>query len=159
MRLERLAEDFKGASDELRRPVTLQEIADECGVPVGELNRAMLAEGSEAYLPPPRFWKGDLAFLARQRAGELVELADELEASAFAPPSEDEVEEIGSMIAARFDQILQPKEELAHIEKRREDFEARREEIEKRRAARKRQQSENLDELNQMFLNGILRNR
>jgi hypothetical protein len=171
MDLEKAAEDFKTASDELRRPVTYLEMANECGISVESLQRAMLEESSQAYVPPPRFWKGDLAFLARQRAAELVELADELEASAWAPATEEELEEIGSMILTQFDQLIKPAEGSVHLrerrgdieeqrpgfEERRADFENRRADIEKRREERKKRRAEELDELNQMFQRGILR--
>jgi hypothetical protein len=169
MYFEKAAEDFKTASDELRRPVTFQEMANECGVSVESLQRSMLAETSQAYLPPPRFWKGDLAHLARQRAAELVELADELEASAWAPVTEEELEEIGSMILTQFDQLIMPAERSAGMddrpadverrqagfEERRADFEERRADIEQRRAERKKRRAEELDELNEMFRRGI----
>jgi hypothetical protein len=165
MDFEKAAGDFKAASDELRRPVTYQQMADECGVSVESMQRAMLWEGSDAYLPPPRFWKGDLAYLARQRAADLVELADELEASAWAPATEKELEELGSMILNKFDQIVQPEggsgdglsDGPAEIERRRADFEERRAEIEKRRAERKEQRAEELSELDAMFKRGILK--
>ncbi len=172
MDLEKATEDFKTASDELRRPVTLLEIANHCGISVESIQRAMLWEGSDAYLPPPRFWKGDLAYLARERAAELVELADELEASAWAPATEVELEEIGSMILTQIDQMIRPadgwadkKEPLADIEKRLVDMilpaegsadtKERLADIEKRQADRKKQREEELDELNAMFRRGI----
>ena len=157
MDLEKAAEDFKTTSDELRRPVTLLEMANECGISVQSIERARLEEGSGAYLPPPRFWKGELAYLARERAAELVELADELEASAWAPATEEELEEIGSMILTEFDKITQPADGSADVEKRRVGIEERRADIEERRADRKKRRAEELAELNAMFHRGRLK--
>jgi hypothetical protein len=148
MDFEKAAEDFKTASDELGRPLTHQEIANECRVSVESIQSAMLDEGSDGYQPPPQFWRGDLAYLARERAAELVELADELEASAWAPATEEELEEIGSMILTQFDQITQAADGLADSEKRLADKEKRRADREKRRA-------EELAELNEMFRRGL----
>jgi hypothetical protein len=156
MDLERAAEDFKRASDELRRPVTLEEIARECGVPVEDLRRAMLVEDSDAYRPPPPSWKEDLAYLARERAAELVELADELEASAWAPATKQELDEIGSIILNRFEGIRDPGDDTAveeegraetdeppaAIEERQEAFERKWAEIATRRADRKARREE-----------------
>jgi hypothetical protein len=170
MDFQKVAEDFKSASDELRRPVTLEEIARECGLSVDSLCRAMLFASSEAYLPPPMSWREDLAFLARARAAELVELADELEATAWAPATEEELEEIGSIILNRFESIKEPggdgtlgmgegttppDEPPTLIEERQEDFEKRWAEIEERRADRKKQREEESAKLNQLFLQGI----
>jgi hypothetical protein len=176
MEIEQAADDFRSATDELRRSVTLEAIARACGLPVDRLFRAMLVEASDANLPPPPSWREDLASLARERAAELEELADELEASAWAPASEEELEEIGSLILNRFEGIGRPGEEGAApesvgtgideppalVEERQEDFEKRWEEIERRRAERrkrredrKRQQEEEITRLNQQFLRGI----
>lgn len=169
MDLEKAADDFKTASDELRRPVTYLEIANQCGVSVESIQRAVLWEGSDAYLPPPRFWKGDLAYLARERAAELVVLADELEASAWAPATEEELEEIGSMILTQIDEVLQPtagsvdiqlrREDterlLADTERRLADTEKRRADMEKRRADREERREVELAELNAMFQRGL----
>ena len=176
MEIEQAAEDFRSATDELRRSVTLEAIARACGLPVDRVFRAMLVEASDANLPPPPSWREDLASLARERAAELVELADELEASAWAPATEQELEEIGSMILTRFEGIERPgeggaaaenagtgiDEPPALVEERQEDFEKRWDEIEKRRAERRkrrderrRQQEEEISRLNQQFLRGI----
>lgn len=164
MDFEQIARDFTASVDELRRSITVHEIAKECGVTLESIQNAMLEEDSKAYVPPPRFWQGDLACLARERAEELVELADELEACAWAPATEEELEEIGSMILSKFDEILQPGAELAEVGNRREaiedrlaEIEARREEVEARRAERAKLRDEELDELNAMFLRGIQR--
>ncbi len=169
MDFERAAEDFRTAAEELRRPVSYQDMAGECGVSVEDIQHAMLEEGSRAYLPPPRFWQGDLAYLARRRAAELVELADALEARAWAPATEEELEEIGSMILTKFDEIVQPADSLANVERQRVEREEHLAEIERRRVEReqyladierrheerKRQQEEELAELNAMFARGL----
>jgi len=175
MDLKTASEDFKTATEELGRPVTHQEMADGCAVSVKRIQQALLVEGSEGYRPPPQFWKGDLAYLARERAAKLVELADELEASAWAPATEEELEEIGSMILTQFDQITQPadrsadteerpeeiEKRIADTEERREEIkkriaeaEERREEIERRIAERAKRREEELSELNAMFHRG-----
>jgi len=163
MKFERIAEDFRTAADEVRRPITMLDIAKECGVSLESLQNAMLDESSSAYEPPPRFWHGDLACLARERADELVELADELEAKAWAPASEEELEEIGSMILSKFDEILATSDN-SDVEARREkiedrlaDIERRREEVEARRAERARRREEEIAKLNEAFLRGIKR--
>ena len=146
------SEDFKTAADELGRPITHQEMADECAVSVWSIRQAMLEEGSEGYLSPPRFWKGDLAYLARERAAELMELADELEASAGAPATEEELEEIGSMILSQLQEKTRPADELeagATV-----DREERRADREERRADREKRRAEELAELDAMFRKG-----
>jgi len=153
------SEDFKTAADELGRPVTHQEMADECALSVRSIRQAMLEEGSEGYLPPPRFWRGDLAYLARERAAELVELADELEASAWAPATEEELEEIGSMILTQLHQKTRPADELeasatADREERRADWEKHRADREERKVDREKRKAEELAELNAMFHKG-----
>jgi len=175
MDLKTAVEDFKTATEELGKPVTHQEMAAGCAVSVRCIQRAMLDEGSEDYRPPPQFWKGDLAYLARERAAELVELADELEASAWAPATEEELEEIGSMILTQFDQITLPAEDSgdteerraetekrmaaaeerrAEMEKRMAGAEERQAEIEERMADRAKRRAEELAELNAMFHKG-----
>jgi hypothetical protein len=146
------SEDFKTAADELGRPVTHQEMADECAVSIRSIRQAMLEEGSEGYLSPPQFWKGDLAYLARERAAELVELADELEASAWAPATEEELEEIGSMILTQFHQKTRPADELEASATA--DREERRADREERKADRAKRKAEELAELDAMFHRG-----
>ncbi len=173
MHVGKAAEDFKAASDELRRPVTLEDIARECGVTVEDLRHAMLVESSDAYVPPPRSWKGDLAYLARRRAAKLEELADELEASAWAPATKEELEEIGSMILTRFEKMEEPtsrpvatdvaregpQEPPMAAEERQADFERRRIEIERRRADRRKRSEEETARLNEQFLRGLKKAR
>ena len=146
MDFKRAAEDFKTAAEELGRGVTHEEIAKESAVSVQSIQRAMLEEDSESYRYPPRFWKGDLAYLARERAAELVELADELEASAWAPATEEELEELGSMIFSELQVRTQPEDGLDIISLA---------EMEKRRADREKRREEELAELNELFRKGL----
>ena len=97
--------------------------------------------------------------MARERAAELVELADELEASAWAPATEEELEEIGSMILTQLQQKTRPADELeasatADREERRADWEKRKADREKRKADREKRKAEELAELDAMFHKG-----
>lgn len=69
--------DFKEATDQLTRCPTLADVAEACGVAPNTVRRArMTGEGSR---PAPDNWRPALAKLARSRAAELEELAEELE--------------------------------------------------------------------------------
>lgn len=160
MDIKMAAEDIKAAADLLGKTISREEIAAECGVSLDDLHRAFLDENSDAYRPPPQFWKGDLAYLARERAAELVELADILEASAWAPATEEELEEIGNTILSQLEGIVQPMEgapdgevEWDLVEKWRKEREERTVE----RAGRDKERAEELEELNKMFRRGIQR--
>lgn len=158
MGLEEAKNDLKIAADELLRSITLEQIAGECGVSVDALRRAMLEEGSEAYLPPPRFWRGDLAYLARERAAELVALANELEAVAWAPAEDEELEEIGSQILARFDRLIDSGEEPADPEGGLADVEARWAEMGKKAAETKKPGAGKLAELGETLRRTLSKN-
>jgi hypothetical protein len=158
MGLDEAKNDLKIAADELLRPITLDEIAGECGVSVDSFRRSMLDEGSEAYVPPPRFWRGDLAYLARERAAELVALANELEAIAWAPAEEEELEEIGSQILARFDQLIEPENEAVDSESGLEDVEARWAEIGKKKAKGRKPRTGKLSELGETLRKTLSKN-
>ncbi len=158
MGLEEAKNDLKIAADELQKHISMEHIAGECGVTVDVLRRAMLDEGSEAYLPPPRFWRGDLAYLARERAAELVALANELEAIAWAPAEEEELEEIGSQILARFDRLIDPSEEPGEPERGLEDVEARWAEIGKKAAGKKRPRPGKLADLGETLRRTLSKN-
>lgn len=157
MDIKKAAEDIKAAADVLGKTISRQEMAAECGVSLDDLHRAFLDEDSDAYRPPPQFWKGDFAYLARQRAAELVELADILEASAWAPATEEELEEIGSIILTRFEKIARPVDKAADAQIEWGEVEQRRRERERRAADRDRERAEELEELNKMFRRGIKR--
>ena len=160
MDIKMAAEDIRIAADLLEKTISRQEMAAECGVSLDDLHRAFLDEDSDAYRPPPKFWKGDLAFLARERVAELVELADILEASAWAPATEEELEEIGNNILTQFEKIAQPVEGAPDTQIEWDLVEKRRKERERRMAERAntdKERAEELEELNEMFRRGIRR--
>ena len=160
MDIKKAAEDIKTAADVIGKTISRQEMALECGVSLDQLQRAFLDEDSDAYRPPPQFWKGDLAHLARERAAELVELADILEASAWAPATEEELEEIGNLILTQFDKIARPVEGAPDAQIQWDEEEKRRKERGRRiteRAERDKERTEELEELNEMFRRGIRR--
>lgn len=70
---------FKEASDEVTRCVTLSEIAGALDRSDASIRRARLDPKSSSYRTPPPGWQRAIAGLARARAAELVELAEELE--------------------------------------------------------------------------------
>jgi hypothetical protein len=71
--------NFKTATDRLSAAkITADDIADACGVVRNTIARARLNPSSPAYRSPPENWQEVLARLARERAEELVALADEL---------------------------------------------------------------------------------
>ena len=72
--------DFKEASDRaIRTCITLADIADVFPVPHQSLRRARLHPDTDSYRRPPDGWESAIAKLARERAAELVKLAEELE--------------------------------------------------------------------------------
>ena len=72
--------DFREATDTATETcITLADIADAAGVPHQSLRRARLDPGTDSYRSPPVGWESAIAKLARERAAELVELAEELE--------------------------------------------------------------------------------
>ena len=72
--------DFKTATDRLSAAkITADDIADAFGVVRNTIARARLDPSSSAYRSPPEGWPPLVARLARERAGELTRLAEELE--------------------------------------------------------------------------------
>ncbi len=72
--------DFKAASGRSTETcITLSDIATVCGVADNTIRRARLDPSSSSYRRPPDGWGPAIAKLARERAGELVKLAEELE--------------------------------------------------------------------------------
>jgi len=160
MDIKQAAEDIKVAADVLGKAISREAMAAECGVTLEDFQWAFLDESSDAYRPPPPFWKGDLAYLARRRAAELVELADLLESSAWAPATEEELEEIGNAILTQFDKIAKPVEGAPDVQIEWDEVEERRKEREGRMlemAKRDKERAEALEELNKMFRRGIKR--
>ena len=59
--------------------VGLKEIADALGVSYSTVTATRLPEASSSHRNPPPGWEQAIAKLARERGGELVKLAEELE--------------------------------------------------------------------------------
>ena len=72
--------NFKEGSDRLTHCVTLSDIARETGMSDATIRRARLGPDTSSYRSPPENWEQSIAKLARERAGELMRLAEELEA-------------------------------------------------------------------------------
>jgi hypothetical protein len=73
--------NFKEATDLLIRKVTVAEIAEACGSHVNSVERARLSPNTRHYREPPPGWIAVVARLARQRARQLIALAEKLERS------------------------------------------------------------------------------
>lgn len=73
--------DFKNATDQATGAcITLADVASAAGVSDNAIRRARLDPASgDSYRSPPAGWEAALAKLARERAAELVKLAEELE--------------------------------------------------------------------------------
>ena len=65
--------NFKDATDELTRSVTLAEVAEEIGVAHNTIMRARME--SDNARQAPKDWQGAVARLAHRRGRELLELA------------------------------------------------------------------------------------
>lgn len=75
--------DFTTATDRLTACPTHQDIADTAGwTSVQTVRQARLDPSSSSYRKPPDGWQAAIAQLARERAGELLELAEELDSQA-----------------------------------------------------------------------------
>jgi hypothetical protein len=70
--------DFKEATDRLTARVTLAVIAEACGAHPNSIDRARLDPGSKNYRTPPPEWQSAVVRLARDRAKELLQLAEEI---------------------------------------------------------------------------------
>lgn len=70
--------DFREATDALTRCPTLADIARTAGVSDGLIRQARLDSSASSYRSPPENWPKAVAKLARERARELEELANEL---------------------------------------------------------------------------------
>ena len=71
--------DFKTSSDRLTACHTFVRIAKELGVAENTVLRARMDPASANARSAPGGWESVIAKLARDRAGELVKLAEELE--------------------------------------------------------------------------------
>lgn len=70
--------DFKEATDRLTARVTLADIAEACGAHPNSIDRARLDPGSRNHRTPPQEWHSAVVRLARNRAKDLLQLADEI---------------------------------------------------------------------------------
>ena len=72
--------DFKEATDRaIGTCITLADVAAAAGVSHHAVRRARVAIDKTTYRTPPDGWEPAIAKLARERAAELVKLAEELE--------------------------------------------------------------------------------
>ncbi len=71
--------NFRDASDALTASVTLSRIAETMGVAGNTVLRARMDRDNPNSRPAPAGWEKAIAKVARERAGELVKLAEELE--------------------------------------------------------------------------------
>ena len=71
--------NFIAATDSLTACPAHDDIAVAAGVSVQTVRQARLAPDHPNNRPPPQGWEKAIAKLARERAGELVKLAEELE--------------------------------------------------------------------------------
>jgi hypothetical protein len=72
--------DFRTATDRVAGCITHAEIAEACGVSIQSIRQARMHSSSPSYRNPPSGWEDVLARLARERARELMQAAEELEA-------------------------------------------------------------------------------
>lgn len=73
--------NFREATDRLSPCVTQEAIAAAAGVTRNTIKRARISPTSEHFRAPPQGWRKILARLARERARDLANVADELDAS------------------------------------------------------------------------------
>ena len=72
--------DFQEATDKLMaHGAPLGDIAEALGIAYTTIRAARLSPRSLSYRPPPDGWKPKLVAFAREKGGELVKLAEELE--------------------------------------------------------------------------------
>lgn len=71
--------DFKSATDEaISTCITLADIAESCGVSHNTIRRARMARSSKGSRSPPPAWEASLVALLRERAENILSLAEEL---------------------------------------------------------------------------------
>ena len=75
--------NFRSATDVLGYCISHNEMAKAMGVVRNSVARARLSPRSRNVRTPPAAWEKAIAKLARERAGELVKLAEELEGGAW----------------------------------------------------------------------------
>jgi len=75
-----MANTFKDVVDRLR--LTGPELSELFGVSAQTIRQAKLDPSKDGYRSPPRGWAQTLARIAKERGGELLTLAKELESQA-----------------------------------------------------------------------------
>jgi len=70
--------DFKKATEELMSGMTRAQLAEALKVSEATVRQAKLDPSNNAHRSPPDGWEAVLARLARQRAAQLLKLADRL---------------------------------------------------------------------------------
>ena len=71
--------DFIQATDRLVNCHSHRDVSDVLGIDVQRIRQARLSTEKAGHRRPPKGWEPAVAKLARERAGELVKLAEELE--------------------------------------------------------------------------------
>lgn len=71
--------EFREAIDKLGARVTHEQTAHALGVSLASVRQYRLSQDANAYRSPPQEWEKVLAHLAKERARELMGLADDLE--------------------------------------------------------------------------------
>jgi len=74
-----MSKRFREITDRLTAAVSLADLAVELGVSHGLIRQARLNENASSYRHPPAGWGEAVAALARRRAKELEQLANEIE--------------------------------------------------------------------------------
>jgi hypothetical protein len=75
-----MSDAFRTATDRLIGTISLADLAQELGVSHGLMRQARLNTSASSYRSPPDGWEAAVARLARQRGGDLLKLAEEMEA-------------------------------------------------------------------------------
>jgi hypothetical protein len=70
--------DFRTATGRLSPCVTQESIAEAAGTSLATIKQARADPMKPSWRPPPAGWQAILARLARERAGEVVVVAEEL---------------------------------------------------------------------------------
>lgn len=71
--------DFKTATDKLAECPTHEDVARAIGVSVQTVRQARMEADAAGSRPAPAGWRRAVAKIARERAAELVKLAEKLE--------------------------------------------------------------------------------
>ena len=71
--------DFRTATDRMNPAITLADLSAELGMSDAAVRQARLDPEGSSYRTPPGGWEQAIAKLGKERAGELIKLADERE--------------------------------------------------------------------------------